>query len=92
MCHDNGEGDAHLQHDNGEEDAHVQLDNGEQDALVQEDSDEEVEGIITEFSPYHIISDLGPRIPIDHFVPNLRDEVRRAFMAKGPTQPTGFKI
>jgi hypothetical protein len=51
-----------------------------------------VEGIITEFSPDHIISDLGLCIPIDHFAHNIRDEVRRAFMAKGPTQPIGYKF
>jgi hypothetical protein len=93
IFHDIGDGDAHVQHDdNGEEDTLIQHDNGEEDALVQEDSDEEVEGIITEFSPDHIISDPGLHIPIDHFAPNIRDEVRRAFMAKGPTQPIGYKF
>jgi hypothetical protein len=31
-------------------------------------------------------------VPIDRFAPNSRDEVRRAFVAKGPTQPTGYKF
>jgi hypothetical protein len=44
-----------------------------------------VEGIITEFSPNHIISNPGLHISIDYFAPNIRDEVRRAFMVKGPT-------
>jgi hypothetical protein len=51
-----------------------------------------VEGIITEFSPDHIISNPGLRIPIDCFAPNIRDEFRRDFMAKGPTQPIGYKF
>jgi hypothetical protein len=86
------EEDAHVQQDNGEEDALVQEDNGEENSLVQEDSGEKVEGIITEFYPDHIIFDLGLRIPIDSFAPNIRDEVRRAFMAKGPIQLTGHKF
>jgi hypothetical protein len=34
-----------------------------------------VEGIITEFSPDHIISNPGLRIPIDCFAPNIRDKL-----------------
>jgi hypothetical protein len=95
ICHEpivEVEEDAHVQEDNGEEDALVKEDNGEEDSPVQEDSGEEVEGIITEFYPDHIISDPGLRIPIDNFATNIRDEVRRAFMTKGPTQPTGHKF
>ena len=44
-------------------------------------------GTITEFNPDHIISDPGLRIPIDQFGPNIRSEIRRAFMERGPTQP-----
>jgi hypothetical protein len=77
-----------------EEDVHVDVeeDNVEENAHDQgndeEINGEEVEGI-TEFNPDHIISDPGLRIPIDRFAPNIRDEVRRAFIAKGPTQPIG---
>jgi hypothetical protein len=75
ICHhdgdDNGEGDTHVQHDNGEEDALVQEDSGE------EDNGPEVKGIITEFNPNHIISDLRLHIPIDHFVPNIREKLER---------------
>jgi hypothetical protein len=60
--------------------------NGEEFAHVQTQ-----EGI-TVFDPDHIISDPGLRIPIDQFAPNIRDEVRRAFIAKGPTQPIGHKF
>jgi hypothetical protein len=53
-----------------------------------EDANGEVEGI-NQFNPDHIISDPGLHIPIDSFAPNIRDDVRRAFIAKGPTQPIG---
>jgi hypothetical protein len=49
------------------------------------------EGIIV-FNPGHIISDLSLRILIDQFAPNSRDEVRTAFIAKGPTQPISHKF
>ena len=51
----------------------------------------QVEGI-NQFNPDHIISDPGLRIPIDSFAPNIRDDVRRAFIAKGPTQPIGHNF
>jgi hypothetical protein len=92
---DNSEEDVHVQDDNSEEDAHVQEDNGEEDAHVQvqdgngeEVNGQEVEGI-TEFNPDHIISNPGLYVLIDRFAPNIRDEVKRAFIAKGPTQPIG---
>ena len=53
-----------------------------------QDKDASDQGIITEFNPEHVISDPGLRIPIDQFGPNIRDEVRRAFKQKGPTQPS----
>jgi hypothetical protein len=55
--------------------------NGEESAHVQAQ-----EGISV-FNSDHIISDLSLHILIDQFAPNIRDEVRRAFIAKGPTQP-----
>ncbi|KAJ1287937.1 hypothetical protein BS78_02G049200 [Paspalum vaginatum] len=51
-------------------------------------SNENDQGTITEFNPDHIISDSGLRIPIDQFGPNIRSEIRRAFMERGPTQPS----
>jgi hypothetical protein len=102
ICHEpivEVEEDAHVPQDNGEEDAHVQQGNDEEDAIVQEESgeafngqDQEIEGIITEFYPDHIISDPGLCMPIDCFAPSIRDEVRRAFISKGPTQPTGHRF
>jgi hypothetical protein len=60
--------------------------NGEEIAQVQAQ-----EGI-TVFNPDHIISDPGLHISIDQFAPNIRDEVRRAFITKGLTQPIGHKF
>jgi len=54
----------------------------------QPGSNENDQGTITEFNPDYIISDPGLRIPIEQFSPNIRDEIRRAFMERGPTQPS----
>ena len=51
-------------------------------------TNENDQGTITEFNPDHIISDPGLRIPINQFGPNIRSEIRRAFMEWGPTQPS----
>ncbi|KAJ1289491.1 hypothetical protein BS78_02G168100 [Paspalum vaginatum] len=52
------------------------------------DTNENDQGTITEFNPDHIISDPGLQIPIDQFGPNIRGEIRRDFMERGPTQPS----
>ncbi|XP_025828735.1 zinc finger MYM-type protein 1-like [Panicum hallii] len=52
------------------------------------ENDQNDQGTITEFNPDYIISDPGLRIPIEQFSPNIRDEIRRAFMERGPTQPS----
>lgn len=44
---------------------------------------------IEELHPDHIQPDPGLRIPINNFHPNIRDEVRLAYVAKGPTRPVG---
>jgi hypothetical protein len=38
------------------------------------------------------LSNLGLCILIDHFAPNIRYEVRRAFIVKDPFQPTDYKF
>lgn len=43
-----------------------------------------------EFNPDEIISDPGRRIPIDSYDVNIRDKVRRAYIVKGPYQPTNY--
>jgi hypothetical protein len=57
--------------------------------------EQDVSGIgstVNEFHIDHIISDPGIRIPIDQFSPNIRSEIRRAFIEKGPTQPIGHNF
>lgn len=53
---------------------------------------EEAHDIITEFSQDHIISDPGLRIPIERFHPNIRDQVKRSYLLKGPTQLKGHNF
>ena len=38
-----------------------------------------------------VIADPGLRMPIDQIDANIRDAVRRAYIAKGPCQPKGHK-
>ena len=41
---------------------------------------EEGDDLIKEFNQDHIISDPGLRIPIQRFHPNIRDQVKRAYL------------
>ena len=52
-----------------------------------EEEDEGTDLIMTFYSNVHFISDLGLRIPIASFHPNIRDDFKRAYLLKGPTQP-----
>jgi pyruvate/2-oxoglutarate dehydrogenase complex dihydrolipoamide acyltransferase (E2) component len=46
--------------------------------------------LIREFDAnLHVIADPGCRIAIDRFCLDIRDEVKRAYSLKGPTQPRG---
>ncbi|XP_025820787.1 zinc finger MYM-type protein 1-like [Panicum hallii] len=72
----------------GVEDEFAQATTGVEDEVAQA----ELQEGITEFNPDYIISDPGLRISIDRFAPNIRDEVRRAFIAKGSFQPMDHKF
>jgi hypothetical protein len=61
-------------------------------SVEEDEEDEQVQEGITDFNPDYIISNPGLHIPIKIFSPNLRDEVRRAFIAKGPTQLGGLRF
>lgn len=63
-----------------------------EDKMEGVEQDTQTGGIITQFNPDHIITDPGLRIPIDQFSVNIRAEVRRAFIAKGPTRPIGYNF
>lgn len=41
-----------------------------------------------EFDPTNLEADPGKRIPISDYHPNIRDDVRRAYILKGPCQPS----
>jgi hypothetical protein len=61
-------------------------------AEAQTQDEEETAGtnLIREFDAnLHVIADPGCRIAIDRFHPDIRDEVKRAYLLKGPTQPRG---
>ena len=40
-----------------------------------------------EFSQSNVVGDLGNRIPIEEYPPEIRDQARRAYALKCPTQP-----
>ncbi|WOH03770.1 hypothetical protein DCAR_0623170 [Daucus carota subsp. sativus] len=46
----------------------------------------------TEFNSEELISDTGLRIPIAEYNVNIRDQVRRAYIAKGPFQITNYNF
>jgi hypothetical protein len=80
-----------VQDNNSEEAALILEENGPILDANGEDVNGQVEGI-NQFNPDHIIYDPGLRIPIDYFALNIRDEVRRAFIAKAPAQPIGHNF
>ncbi|XP_057428396.1 uncharacterized protein LOC130721834 [Lotus japonicus] len=43
--------------------------------------------VANEFNPNEIVRDPGRRKQINEYAPNIQDEVRRAYMLKGPMQP-----
>ena len=67
---------------------HAQAQTGQ--AETQDEEESASTDLIREFdADLHIIVDPGCRIAIDRFHPNIRDEVKRAYLLKGPTQPRG---
>ncbi|XP_039115134.1 uncharacterized protein LOC120250388 [Dioscorea cayenensis subsp. rotundata] len=45
-----------------------------------------------EFSPDDIIADPGIRQPIEEYDVDIRDQVRRSYLLKGPCQPIGYEF
>lgn len=62
---------------------------GEEEENLEHSGQEEE--LIEEWNIGHIEVDPGLRIPIDNFHPNVRNQVRLVYVAKGPTQPSGHK-
>ena len=57
------------------------------EAIVEENVEVLGDEGITVFSMDYIKDDPGLRIPLDRFSPNIRDDVRFAYIEMGPTQP-----
>ena len=57
------------------------------EAMVEENVEVLGDEGITVFSMDYIKDDPGLRIPLDRFSPNIRDDVRFAYIEMGPTQP-----
>ena len=67
---------------------HAQAQTGQ--AETQDEEESASTDLIREFdADLHIIVDPGCRIAIDRFHPNIRDEVKRAYLLKGPSQSKG---
>jgi hypothetical protein len=60
--------------------------------LVETVQGVEVEGIKVSNPDVHIVFDLGLRVAIDQFHPDIRDDLRRAYLVKGPTKPFGHNF
>ena len=59
----------------------------------QEENEQEGIDLIVEFNPLvHVVADPALRIPIEGFHPNIKFEVRRAYLLRGPTQPIGHNF
>ncbi|XP_062229974.1 uncharacterized protein LOC133927506 [Phragmites australis] len=59
----------------------------------QEENEQEGIDLIVEFNPLvHVVADPALRIPIEGFHPNIKSEVRRAYLLRGPTQPIGHNF
>jgi len=56
------------------------------------EQDVEVESIKVFNPDVHIVSDPGLRVAINQFHPDIRDDVRRAYLVKGPTKPFGYNF
>jgi hypothetical protein len=63
-----------------------------EDIDVNENVDVQQDEGIQYFGLDDIKFDPGLRIPIDQFHPNIRDDVKFAYLEKGPTQPTRHKF
>ena len=43
--------------------------------------------VVNEFNPNEIVRDPGRKKQINEYAPNFQDQVRRAYILKGPMQP-----
>ncbi|XP_058783846.1 uncharacterized protein LOC131658584 [Vicia villosa] len=56
--------------------------------IVQQETELEAPpNVINEFNPNEIVRDPGCRKQINEYAPDIQDQVRRAYILKGPMQP-----
>ncbi|KAM0868226.1 hypothetical protein ACQ4PT_041460 [Festuca glaucescens] len=92
VVHQEKEQEVEKETENAEQ---VEEDSGDSRASEQAKEDnvdenvdvQEYEGI-QYFGLDDIKFDLGLRIPVDRFHPNIKDDVKFAYLEEGPTQPT----
>jgi hypothetical protein len=60
--------------------------------LLLHEQNVEVEGIMVFNPDVHLVFDPALRVAIDQFHPDIRDDVRRAYLVKGPTKPYGHNF
>ena len=77
-----------VEHDNLMQTEQVEETADSLEAIVEENV--EVHGVegISVFSEDYINGDPGLRIPLDRFAPNIRDDVRFAYIRMGASRPT----
>lgn len=101
VVHQEKEQEVEKETENSAATEQVEEDNGDsRDAeQVEEDNVNENENVdvqgdegIHYFGLDEIKFDPGLRIPIDQFHPNIRDDVKFAYLEKGPTQPTSHNF
>ena len=64
----------------------------ESNATTFDESINQPSQLIQEFHPSHIIHDPGLRIPIDDYAPEIRSDVRRAYLLNGRNKAVGNKF
>ena len=64
----------------------------ESNATTFDESTNQPSQLIQEFHPSQIIHDAGLRIPIDDYAPEIRSDVRRAYLLNGRNKVVGHKF
>ena len=64
----------------------------EESSIPTEKNDNSIKSSKVDFDPKELETDPGLRIPILEYHPNIRDQVRRAYIDKGPCQPRLHKF
>jgi hypothetical protein len=80
----------------GDSEAHpletVQEEGVANEEMLSHEQNVEVEGIMVFNPDVHLVFHPALRVAIDQFYPDIRDDVRRAYLLKGPTKPYGHNF